>query len=388
MAVQAGAADDTRSAAQETKQDAGQMSQWRLMLRRFKQSKLSVFGLIVLVLMYAMAAISSFLAPYDYDRIDSNSSYKAPTKITWANGGPAVCGEVQTLDEKLLEWQYKNDCTKTYPIEFFTQSYPYKLFGFIPTSVHLFGVPEAPADSNATPVEGQARPSKLYLVGGDKEGRDVFSRILQGSRVSLTVGLVGVVLATVLGSILGTASGYFGGAVDNIMQRVIELIGSIPTIPLWAALAAALPGNISVVRRYFFITLILSLIAWTGLARQVRGKVLSYRTADYTSAARAAGSSHLRVILTHMIPNAFSHIIVVAALAVPATILAETTLSFLGFGMQAPAVSWGTLLQDAQSIAVVTRYPWLLLPGLAVVIALLCYQFLGDGLRDAADPYG
>ena len=175
--------------------------------------------------------------------------------------------------------------------------------------------------------------------------------------------------------------------VVSFWERLIELIGSIPTIPLWAALAAALPGNISVVRRYFFITLILSLVAWTGLARQVRGKVLSYRSADYTSAARAAGGSHLRVIMTHMIPNASSHIIVVAALAVPATILAETTLSFLGFGMQAPAVSWGTLLQDAQNIAVVTRYPWLLLPGLAVVIALICYQFLGDGLRDAADPY-
>jgi len=387
MAVQAGSADDTRVVVKKDKQDAGQMSQRRLMFRRFKQSKLAIFGLIVLALMYLMALFSSFLAPYDYDAIDSSSSYKAPTKVVWA-GGPAVCGEVQTLDEKILEWKYANDCTKTYPIKFFNRSYPYKMFGFIPTNIHLFGVPEQPVDPNAVPTEGQARPAKLYLFGGDKDGRDVFSRMLQGSRVSLTVGLVGVVFATVLGSILGTASGYFGGAIDNVMQRVIEFIGSIPTIPLWAALAAALPGNISVVRRYFFITLILSLIAWTGLARQVRGKVLSYRTADYTSAARAAGGSHMRVILTHMIPNAMSHIIVVAALAVPATILAETTLSFLGFGMQAPAVSWGTLLQDSQSIAVVTRYPWLLLPGVAVVIALLCYQFLGDGLRDAADPYG
>ncbi len=386
MAVQAGAADDTRAVAKDDKKDAGQMSQRRLMVRRFLENKLSIVGLIVLLIMYAMAAISSFLAPYDYDAIDSNSSYKAPTKVTWA-GGPAVCGEVQTLDEVNLEWKYATDCSKTYPIEFFNSSYPYKLFGFIPTNVHLFGVPEVAADPNAVPVEGQARPAELYLVGGDKEGRDVFSRILQGSRVSLTVGLVGVTLATILGAILGTASGYFGGAIDNVMQRLIELIGSIPTIPLWAALAAALPGNISVVRRYFFITLILSLVAWTGLARQVRGKVLSYRSADYTSAARAAGGSHLRVIMTHMIPNASSHIIVVAALAVPATILAETTLSFLGFGMQAPAVSWGTLLQDAQNISVVQRYPWLLLPGLAVVIALICYQFLGDGLRDAADPY-
>ena len=387
MAVQAGSADDTRAVAKTDKQDAGQMSQRQLMFRRFKQSKLALFGLIVLFFMYVMAAFSSFLAPYDYDAIDSSSSYKAPTKVVWA-GGPAVCGEVQTLDQANLEWKYANDCTKTYPIKFFNRSYPYKFFGLIPTNIHLFGVPEQKVDPNAVPTEGQARPAKLYLFGGDKDGRDVFSRMLQGSRVSLTVGLVGVIFATVLGSILGTASGYFGGAIDNVMQRVIELIGSIPTIPLWAALAAALPGNISVVRRYFFITLILSLIAWTGLARQVRGKVLSYRTADYTSAARAAGGSHMRVILTHMIPNAMSHIIVVAALAVPATILAETTLSFLGFGMQAPAVSWGTLLQDAQSIAVVTRYPWLLLPGVAVVLALVCYQFLGDGLRDAADPYG
>ncbi len=359
--------------AKEAKSDTSQISQWTLMRRRFMQSKLSVFGLIALVVMYLMAVFAPFLSPYHYDELDSNYQWSAPSSITFANGRPAICGVTQALNEKTFSWTYTTDCSKAVPIRFFAQGFPYKILGLIPSTTHLFGV-DAPA--------------KIYIWGADSQGRDLYGRVLQGARVSLSVGLVGVGLATIFGSVLGTASGYFGGAIDNIMQRTIELISSVPTLPLWAAIAAALPHDVSVVKRFFYITLVLSLFQWTGLARQVRGKVLGYRSADYTSAARLAGSSHLRIILTHMLPNAVSHIIVVAALAVPGAILGETALSFLGLGMLPPAVSWGVLLRDAQQVQVVTTYPWLMIPGAAVILAVLFYQLLGDGLRDAADPYG
>ncbi len=367
------AVENARKGAKEKKVDIGQIPQWRLMVRRFKQSKLAIFGLLALIVMYLTAALSDFISPNHYDQLNSDYQFGAPTELTFANGGLAMYGVESVLDQEKFEWTFKTDYSTTIPVKFFHRSYPYQLFGLIPTNVHLFGVDE---------------PARLYLWGADRQGRDLFARVLEGGRVSLTIGLVGVALATVLGSILGTASGYFGGAIDNIMQRIIELIQSIPTLPLWLALAAALPNDISVAQRYLLITIVLSLVNWTGLARQVRGKVLSYRTADYTSAALAAGSSHGRIILSHMIPNSFSHIIVVSALAVPGTILGETSLSFLGLGMLPPAVSWGVLLRDAQQIQVVTTYPWLLIPGAAVVFAVICFLFLGDGLRDAVDPYG
>ncbi len=378
MASAAGVAEDLRKAKKDTKKDVGQMSQWRLMLRRFMQNKLSVLGLIGLVTMYILAAFASFLAPYDYNTLDTNNQWQKPTPIVFSGGRPAICGVTQTLNEADFTWTYTRDCNTTYPVKFFVDGTPHKLLGIFPTTKHLFGV-DSPPDAEV--------PVRLYLLGTDSLGRDMLARVLQGARVSLTVGLVGVGIATILGSVLGTASGYFGGAIDNIMQRVIELISSVPQIPLWAALAAALPRDLSVVRRYFLITVVLSLVAWTGLARQLRGKVIGYRAADYTSAARAAGSSHKRIILTHMIPNSLSHIIVVAALAIPGAILAETALSFLGLGMLPPAVSWGVLLADAQRVDVILQYPWLMIPGVAVIVALVFYQFLGDGLRDAADPY-
>jgi len=367
-------AEDLKRVSKKKKNtDIGQIPQWRLMVRRFMQSKLSVAGGIVLIIMYLMAIFADFLAPNNYDDIDTNNSWSAPTNVSFAGGGPGVCALKQTLDEKTFTWVYTQDCSTVTPIRFFVHGYTHSLLGLIPTDMHLFGV-EAPA--------------KLYLWGADRQGRDLFARTLIGSRVSLTVGLVGVAIAVILGSFLGTVSGYFGGVVDNLMQRTIELIQTFPTLPLWLALAAALPRDLPVVQRFFFISIVLSLVSWTGLARQVRGKVLGYRSADYTAAALSAGSSHGRIIATHMVPNAISHIIVVAALAVPITILGETSLSFLGVGMLPPAVSWGVLLRDAQQVQVVTTYPWLMIPGLAVVVAVLCFNFLGDGLRDAVDPYG
>ena len=360
-------ADDKKA----KQRDIGQIPQWKLMVGRFMRARLSVAGLIVLLLMYVLAILASFLAPNHYDKLDSNFAYVKPTKIVWANGRPSICSLNQTLDQTTFTWVYKADCTKPKPIKFFVQGYAYGLFGMT-FHTHLFGVDD---------------PDRIFLLGTDSLGRDVFARILHGARVSLTIGLVGVAISVILGAVLGTASGYFGGAIDNIMQRLIELIQSMPTLPLWMAMGAAVPKDMPVIWRYFLITVVLSLVSWTGLARQVRAKVMAYRNSDYTSAARLAGASHGRIILTHMVPNALSHIIVVATLAVPGMILGETTLSFLGLGMTPPAVSWGVLLKDAQQIQTVTTYPWLMVPGLTVVIAVLCFQLLGDGMRDAVDPY-
>jgi peptide/nickel transport system permease protein len=374
----------------DKRRDISQIPQWRLMVRRFMQSKLSVFGLIVLAIMYVIALFAPFFAPYQYDQIDSNYQWAAPSEIGFVSSGLAMCGVSQRLDEVNFTWEYTTDCSQAVPIRFFVRGYEWQVLGLFPSTLHLFGVDaqEATAEVPADPTAPVPVPAKVYLWGADSQGRDLFSRVLQGSRVSLSVGLVGVIIATILGSIIGTASGYFGGAIDNVMQRIIELIQSMPTLPLYAAIAAALPRETTVTQRFLLITIVLSLINWTGLARQVRGKVLGYRSADYTSAARLAGASHSRIITSHMVPNAMSHIIVVAALAVPGAILGETALSFLGLGMLPPAVSWGVLLRDAQQVQTVTTYPWLMIPGAAVILAVLCCNLLGDGLRDAVDPYG
>lgn len=360
--------------------DVAEISQWRLMARRFRQSKLAVAGGIILIFMYLVAVFAHFLAPNDYDALDSNLKNAAPSSLTW-DGGLAVCGLTQELNRETVTYEYVKDCDNTHKINWFGKGYEYKLFGFIPTSRHLMTVDQ----SNV----GEDEPAaKLYLWGADPQGRDIYSRTLQGSRVSLTVGLIGVAISTVLAAVVGTVSGYFGGLTDSLVQRVIEVILSIPTLPLWATLAAVIPRELPVVQRYFYITLILSLVVWANVARQIRGKVMSYAGSDYVAAARAAGSGHTRIILTHMLPNSMSHIVVVAMLAVPLTIIAETSLSFLGIGMLPPAVSWGVLLQDAQKIQVVTSHPWMLIPAVAVIVAVTCYQLLGDGIRDAVDPYG
>lgn len=371
MAASGVAVEDVAEAIQQG-QDVGNISQWQLMRRRFMEARLSVAGGVILIAMYVVALFANFLAPYPADLLDPNSTFAAPTAIHLINGHLSVCSLSQTLNTSTFTFVYKTDCSKATAIQFFAPGWSYKLFGVIPTNIHLFQVPA---------------PQKLFVLGADSSGRDLLSRLLAGSRISLTIGLIGVAFSVIIGAVLGTASGYLGGAIDNIIQRFIELISSIPTLPLWAAFAAALPSDMPVVQRYFFITLVLSLVSWTGLARQVRGKVMAYRTLDYTLAARLAGSSTWRIILTHMLPNAISHIIVVAAFAVPATILGETALSFLGLGMLPPAVSWGVLLRDAQQLASVEQHPWLLIPALAVIVSVTCYQFLADGLRDAADPY-
>jgi peptide/nickel transport system permease protein len=366
-----------QSRAPKKTEDVGSIPQWKLMVRRFRQSKLSVIALFVLLAMYTLMIFGDFLAPYPHNELDSNSAFVAPTKIVWGPQGPGVYGITQQLNQELLKWEYTEDPSIIHPIRFFVTGHEYRLFAVIPMNVHLFGLETPPGVTQ-----------KVFLWGADKEGRDLFSRVLKGSQVSLTLGFVGVVISVTIGSLIGTTSGYFGGPIDNLIQRLIELIRSFPDLPLYMALAAALPLDVDILVRFFLITIIIALIGWTGLAREVRGKVLAYASLDYTNAALAVGASHWYIITRHLVPNAMSHIIVVGMLAIPGAIGLETALSFLGLGILPPAVSWGVLLRDAQTIQAVVTYPWLLLPVACLVIAVLSFNLLGDGVRDAVDPYG
>jgi peptide/nickel transport system permease protein len=278
-------------------------------------------------------------------------------------------------DPETLRITYETDPSTWYPIQFFVRGDSYKLLAFIETDIHLFGLGE------------EAEGFRVLPMGSDRLGRDMFSRVLYGAQISLFIGLVSVFLSLALGIVLGGASGYYGGWVDNVIQRLIEFIRSIPTLPLWMALSAALPVDWPQEWRFFGITIILSVIGWTSLGRQVRGRFLALRTDDFVLAARLSGAKDRRIILRHMVPSFTSHIIASLTLSIPGIILAETSLSFLGLGLRQPAISWGVLLQEAQNIRTVALAPWLLLPGLAVVIAVLAFNFLGDGLRDAADPF-
>jgi len=365
---------------QEPTSDVGEMSQGQLIWLRFRRNKLAMAGLVVLALMYLAVGFAGFLAPNTYTTQNLDYIYGPPGPITLIGPDgrlglrPYTFAVTTELDQEAFKWVFVVDREKKIPINFFVHGDTYNLFGF-ETDLHLFGVEAS---------------NRFYPWGADSLGRDMFARTLVGGQVSMTVGLVGVALTIFLGSVLGTVSGYFGGIIDDIMQRIVEIIMSFPTIPLWAALAAALPNiseTFTMLHRYLLITVILSLVNWTGLARQLRAKVMSYRAADFCSAALVAGASNARIIFVHMLPNAASHIIVVAALSVPGMILGETALSFLGLGILPPMVSWGALLRDAQQVSAVVQHPWLILPGVGVVITVLGFSVLGDGMRDAVDPY-
>jgi peptide/nickel transport system permease protein len=328
-----------------------------------------------------MAIFAGFLSPYDPNTYDASYKFVPPMGLSFVDGEgnftfrPGVNGLIQERDPETLRISYITDTKTWYPLHFFVKGESYKFLLFFDMDIHLFGLGE----------EAQGLP--IFFLGSDRLGRDMFSRVAFGAQVSLSIGLVSVFLSLALGIILGGISGYYGGVVDNIIQRVIEFIRSLPSLPLWMALSASLPPEMSQEARYFGITIILSVIGWTSLGRQVRGRFLALRTEDFVLAARLSGASDLRIILRHMVPSFTSHIIASLTLSIPGIILAETSLSFLGLGLRQPAISWGVLLQEAQNIRTVALSPWLLLPGLAVVITVLAFNFLGDGLRDAADPF-
>ncbi len=354
--------------------------QWKLMWWKFRKHRMAVVSGVVLIFLYLAALFCEFVAPYDPESFSTRYTLAPPSRIHFfdAEGnfrGPFIYGLKRERDPVTLRPIFVEDTSDIHPIRLFSPGQPYKLWGVFESNIRLFGI-DAPIEEHG-----------LFLLGADRLGRDLFSRIVYGARISLSIGLVGVFLSLLLGVVLGGISGYYGGAIDNIIQRVIEFIRSIPSIPLWMGLSAALPADWPVVWVYFGITVILSLIGWTGLARVVRGRFLALREEDFVLAARLVGSSEMRVILRHMVPSFLSYIIATLTLAVPGMILAETGLSFIGLGLRAPAISWGVLLQEAQNLRSVALAPWVLLPGAAVVISILSFNFLGDGLRDAADPY-
>jgi peptide/nickel transport system permease protein len=356
--------------------------QWSLIWHKFARNKVALVAGVIILCFYLVGLFAEFLAPSLPTTARPQYTYAPPQGIAFFVIGedgrreflPHVKGYSVKVDPVALRRTFVVDETKVIPIGFFVRGPRYRMWGLVPMDIHLFG----PLNPN----------NPVYLLGTDKLGRDLLSRLIYGTRVSMSIGLVGVVLSLTIGVVLGSLSGFYGGWVDLGIQRLIEIVSAMPTIPLWLGLAAAVPLTWSPLKVYFVITLIVSLLAWTGLAREVRGRFFALRGEDFVTAARLDGSTERRVIFRHILPSLTSHILAVVTLAIPTMIVAETALSFLGVGLKPPVVSWGVLLQDAQNIRTVASAPWLLIwPSLAVVMAVLSFNFMGDGLRDAADPY-
>ncbi|TFE27801.1 ABC transporter permease [Cohnella luojiensis] len=362
----------------EASLDANYSSQWRLIYLRFKKHKLARISMVILGALYAIALFAQFLAPYGLESYDSKYVNAPPMMLRFVDADgkfhirPFVYELKSGRDPETMRKIFETNTEKRYSLQFFAKGEEYKFLGLFQTTTRLFGVEQ---------------PGRLFILGTDAMGRDLFSRIVLGSQISLSIPLVGVGISFVIGLIIGSISGYFGGWLDSLIQRIIEIIRSFPTLPLWMALSAAIPPRIPIVTLYFYIVLIFALIGWTDLARVVRGKFISLKNEDYVVAAKIAGVGDAKIIMKHLLPGFISYLVVATTLAIPGMILAETAMSFLGLGIRSPATSWGVLLQEAQQIENIALYPWKLFPLGIVILTVLTYNFLGDGLRDAADPY-
>jgi peptide/nickel transport system permease protein len=352
-------------------------SQFQLMWWKFRKHRLALIGTALLAVFVFIALFAEFLSPYGPAVRTPEYLFGGPQALHFVDADgkfhlrPFTYALTAAMDPQTFLLEVKEDTSEPWPVHFFVKGDPYEMWGVIKSDRHLFGVEEG----------------HLHLLGTDQLGRDILSRLFHATRTSLTIGVVGLFISFFLGLIIGGISGFFGGRIDDAIQRFIEFIRSIPTLPLWMALAAALPREWSPQRVYFTITILLGLLGWTHLARRVRGKLLSLREEDFVVAARIAGSSDTRIIARHLLPSFLSYIIVDLSISFPYMILAETSLSFIGLGLRAPVISWGTLLQDAQNIQAIALYPWLFTPVAFVIISVMAFSFVGDGMRDAADPY-
>lgn len=367
----------TRVRRQKVAEHLMEASQYGLMLAKFKKHRLAQISFFLLVVIYLMAIFADFVAPYNQVTRFGEMIYAGPMQIRIrdVDGSfhmPFIYGRTSQLNEATYTYSFVDDPSQRLPLRYFVKGEAYKMWGLIPGNIHLMGIES---------------DQPMFLMGSDNLGRDLFSRIVFASRVSLFIGFGGVMVSFFLGILLGGLSGFFGGTVDLVIQRVIEFFMSIPQIPLWMGLSAAIPQEWTGIQTFFAITIILSLVGWTGLARVVRGKIISLREEDYVTAAKISSAGNLAIIFRHLLPGFTSYLIVHITISIPGMILGETTLSFLGLGINPPDVSWGSLLQQAQDVTVIAFYPWLLYPCAAIIIAVILFNFLGDGLRDAADPY-
>jgi len=353
-------------------------SYFQLVWRRFRRSRISVVGGLIVVTLMVLAALADFFSPNPIDRDNLKDAFLPPNRIHFidAEGNfsirPFVYGITGELDPKTFQVHWKEDTSKKYYLSFFAQTWPYKLFGIFPTNLHLVGVEE---------------PGRLYMLGTDKLGRDLWGKACQAGRVSLTMSVFATLISIAVGSIVGVVSGYYGGRTDNILQRFVEFVNAFPQLPLWMALASIVPKTADSFTIFVIMSCIFALLSWTTLAREVRGKVLALSQTDFILAAKEMGASDARIIFRHLYPNTLSHVIVVLTLSIPGVILAESFLSFLGIGIQEPLTSWGLLMRNAQNLQTLSQQTWILMPAAFIILAVLGFNFLGDGLRDAADPY-
>lgn len=373
----------------ESKKKMATLSQWQLTKLRFSQHKLATISMIVLIIMYIMALFCEFFAPMRKETMDLDYAYCPPMVVKFSfSKGFYTNRLIMDINPQTLQKTYKMSKDDLLPLGFFVRGEEYSLCGLFKSNIHFFGLNETKytkwREGKKSNLTSQPR---FYLFGADVYGRDIYSRIIYGSRISLSIGLVGVFLSFFLGIIIGGISGYFGGWIDLLIQRGIEILNAFPKLPLWLALSAAVPDHWPMLGVYFMITVLLSLLGWTGMARVVRGKILSLREEDYAVAAKLLGASDARILFRHLVPGFTSHIIVSLTLRIPGMILGETSLSFLGLGLKPPMVSWGVMLSQCMDIKSVQYYPWLLTPIFFLVAIVLAFNFMGDGLRDAADPY-